>query len=329
MLRHIALSTLTLAAACDTAQTEPSTLPQPAAATASAVGTWTARAGRNAVWNAVRASATDPATGHSTLFVIGGQTKQLGGAGSITSAVKAFDVSTNTWRPRAPFPIPVSLADGATELGGKIYVAGGFTKRYDAQRQVYRLQDVATLYVYDPAADRWARKRDMPLASAFGVSAAYKGLLYVLGAGALRRYTPATDTWVELGRPPHDPGEPGGGIIGGRFYIVSDLGAVDIYDVATGTWSSGPQRPRRYCTPASATLAAKLYLVGCHDDLDASGHYPMLVFNPATNAWSEAATPPPPATGNAWTLSRIVAGGRSGLELVGGDSPGNNWQFLP
>jgi hypothetical protein len=55
----------------------------------------------------------------------------------------------------------------------------------------------------------------------------------------------------------------------------------------------------------------------------------MLVFNPVTRVWSEAPAPPIPALGHWWTLSRVVINGKPGLELVGGQSPGNHAQFMP
>jgi len=114
----------------------------------------------------------------------------------------------------------------------------------------------------------------------------------------------------------------------GKLYLVEDLGAVDIYDPATKTWSSGAKRPHRFCSPASTTWQGKLYLVGCHDDLESAANKPMLVYDPKTNTWSEAPAPPKPAN-DRWTLSRVVVNGKPGLELVGGPAPGNNLQFKP
>jgi hypothetical protein len=196
--------------------------------------------------------------------------------------------------------------------------------------------------VYDPATNTWTRKRDMPITSAEGVSGTYKGLLYVATScfdnivcgdaderGALWRYNPANNTWVLLRRTPHDPGYGGGGFMNGKFHLVDALGDMDIFDVATSTWSTGPRRPFRFCEPASAAFEAKLYLVGCRDDLDGSGVYPMLVFDPKVGAWAQAAAPPVAATGHVWTLSRGVLNGQPRLELIGGTKPGNNWQYVP
>jgi hypothetical protein len=181
----------------------------------------------------------------------------------------------------------------------------------------------------------------MPLATAHGVSAAYRGMLYVAtlcddgaacgsytGGGALWRYNPATDRWALLTGTPHDPFAKGGGFIGGKFYLSGPpSGAVwlmDVYDPATNTWSAAPSAPAA-CGPA-ATLQAKLYFVGCNDGV--SYEQLMLVFDPGAGTWSQAATPPVATTG--WhTLSRVFLNRQPRLQLIGGAGPGNNWQFQP
>jgi hypothetical protein len=324
-----------------TVPTGPDPATSVAAVAAVAAGSWTSRADYpRDIWDAASASITNPSTLRTTLYVIGGIPKLFGSAGIITSAVKAYDVSANVWRSKAPYPVRARGTNGAVEINGKIYVSGGFTRRWDEQRGVYRLEVLRSLYMYDPATDKWTRRRDLPITAAQGVSAAYNGMLYVATSchhecgesadrGALWRYNPSTDRWVLLGRTPHDPAYGGGGFVGGKLYLVEELGAVDVYDVATNSWSTGPQRPVRLCSPASTTFQAKLYLVGCSDDFDESGDWPMLVFDPKAGSWSEAAAPPVAASGYRWTLSRVFVNGQPRLQLVGGARPGNNWRFVP
>jgi hypothetical protein len=329
-------------AACQQDATAPEDDDAPASLAAASVGSWIAGADYpRDVWHPTSAAITNPSTQRTVLYVIGGRPRRFGGAGAITDAVKAYDVSANRWQSRAPYPVRIRSTNGAVTIDGKIYVTGGFTRRFDAQRGVWRVETLKSLYVYDPAADRWTRRSDMPIETVNGVSAAHNGMLYVatpcyddgfcgqrFDQGALWRYNPATDRWVLLGRTPHDPWDAAGGFIGGKFYLVEFLGAMDIYDVATNSWSTGTQRPFRACAGASATLQARLYLVGCRDDFDESGDYPMQVFDPAAGTWSEAAAPPVPAD-DLWALSRVAVNGQPRLQLVGGEVPGNNWQFVP
>jgi len=101
-------------------------------------GTWVVRADHaKTVYDASSASITNASTLRTLVYVIGGRSS---GDGTITPVVKAFDVSSNVWRSKANYPLPVEKTNGAVELNGKIYVSGGFTRRYDATRNAYRLE---------------------------------------------------------------------------------------------------------------------------------------------------------------------------------------------
>lgn len=310
---------------------------RPAAAAAS-LGSWFARADYpRDIWNAASASVTDPSTLRTVVYVIGGST--AGGVGSVTSAVKAYDVRANVWRSRAPYPVRVYSTNGAVAIDGQVYVSGGVTRRWDEQRGVWRPLGLRSLYRYDPATDTWQRRRDMPFATAGGVSAVYKGVLYVVtdcadqaicgpwtGEGALWRYHPPTDRWTLIARTPHDRFGAGAGFIGGKLYVGAWELTLDIYDLTTNTWSAGPGIPAGSCGPiASATLQAKLYFVGCFkpDNFDPV----TLVFDPKMGKWSEAPAPPEPW--GAQTMSRVIVNGQPRLEVIGGAVPGNNWQSRP
>ena len=92
--------------------------------------------------------------------------------------MRAYDAAANTWTAKARIPVRVSSTDGAAELDGKIYVSGGFSRRWDETRQVWRRETLKSLYVYNPATNTWARKRDMPITTVNGASVGYQGKLY-------------------------------------------------------------------------------------------------------------------------------------------------------
>ena len=328
--------------ACESEPLEPTAEAPPAAVTVAALaGSWTTRADYPFdIFGAVSASVTN-SSGRSTLYVIGGRPVLTAGAGRITDAVRAYDVSANTWRKVAPYPIRIQLANEAVEIDGKIYVSGGFTRRWNEATESYVNQAVRSLYVYDPAANAWTRKRDMPTSTIAGLAAASQGRLYLAGScasdidcngpvnGGLWRYNPATDRWALLGPTPHNPTGVGG-FIGGKLYVLADapsfteFSQLDIYDPATGQWSSGPHLPfPGFCDLPATTFQAKVYLVGCPD----GGRRTTLVFDPKVGAWTEAA--PPPTERGLATLSRVFVNGQARLELVGGARPGNNLQFTP
>ena len=342
MRRQMALLLTGLAGACASEPTAPQP-PETAAAVAAAVGagSWIARAPYPInVSDAASASITD-AGGRTTMYVIGGRPKCCG-AGQITDAVKAYDAATDAWTPKARLPVRIRSTNGAAELDGKLYLSGGFTRRWDEARQVWRLQTLPSLYVYTPGTDTWVRKRDMPIASVNGASVGYRGKLYVAtacyyegpcpsGGSVVWRYDPATDQWTKFAERDRDWWQVSGGVINGKLHLVEEFtGALDILDLATGAWSSGPKRPYRACNAASTTLQARLYLFGWCDDYptDPEVRDRGLVYTPATNTWTEVT--PAPITANASAaLARVFVNGKPRLSLVEGDRPGNHYQFAP
>ena len=81
-------------------------------------------------------------------------------------------------------------------LNDRIYVFGG-------QSNLDSINATSVTYEYNPAADTWARKADMPTARSVASAAAVDGKIYVIG-GAIKQpatrfqtvemYDPATDT---------------------------------------------------------------------------------------------------------------------------------------
>ena len=111
------VSALLAAGACT--DSEQSTEPRapaaaPAEAAVTANATWQPRADYPTdLYLATSASYTNPSTLKTTLYVIGGATKPGGPAGSLTDAVRAYNVSTNTWSSKAKLPIKLEEANQA------------------------------------------------------------------------------------------------------------------------------------------------------------------------------------------------------------------------
>jgi hypothetical protein len=314
----------------------------PSAAVTAAAGTWrTRKPYPTYLFDAKSAAITDPATLRTTLYVVGGRSgPRL--YNNVYRVVRTYDVATMKWGTRAPFPVRILGPNGAVEVNGKIYVSGGVTSYYDSLRG-WRGKALNTLYMYAPATDKWTRLKDMPYATAYGVSGTYGGKLYAavycdaVAAcvnGVLLRYNPSTNNWMSLGPTPHSPAFAGGGFISGKLYLVDMDGHVDAYDVASATWSPGPVAPFQalgiaFCPPASAIMLAKVYLAGCLPVDNTSGLYPMLVFDPKLGTWAQTAPTPIAVSGHWWSLARVLVNGKPGLELVGGIYPDNHAQFMP
>lgn len=108
--------TVTAIASCTDSPTEPEPEPSasPAAAVSAAANEWISRAAYPVdIWDASSASIATGPTRRTVLYVIGGNTREAGGAGNISDAVRAYDVSANVWRNRAPYPVRVRGTNGA------------------------------------------------------------------------------------------------------------------------------------------------------------------------------------------------------------------------
>ena len=80
-----------------------------------------------------------------------------------------------------------------------------------------------------------------------------------------------------------------GGFVGGTS-ITSTL---QIYDIASNTWTFGPSMPASVEAAAGATLNGKFYVIG-GDDYSTSSQRTTFIFDIATNTWSQGALLPDP-----------------------------------
>ena len=347
------LAGFALVAACADEATQPTLVDeQPTTTTAPAVtsNSWITRANLPINRHSLALATVTNAAGQSVVYAIGGAPDVY----PVTPLrkVTAYNVATNTWTDRRPLPIPLAWSNGAGVINGKIYVSGGFSEIGDAD-------PTRALYVYDPGTNTWTRKRDLPAIGGppdywtvgkNGVTGVIKNQLYVvtlchsIEAGycegdstgpRLFRYNPVTDRWVTLAPPFPGAGvnTVAGGVIGGKFYVMGgdfwNNGLLSVYDPATNQWS--PKTPlglaRR--SVATAVLGNKLYVMGGYrvrnnlaEMLDIT-----IVYDPVTDAWTRRASLPGPRWGLA--ASRVYLNGKPRIELVGGEAPGNNLQYVP
>lgn len=88
--------------------------------------------------------------------------------------------------------------------------------------------------------------------------------------------------------------EIGAAIIGEKIYVVGGIDAyartlrsMEIYDIATDTWSNGPPMPQALHHPAVTTDGEKLYVLGGLIGISFETVDTGYVFDPATSQWSE------------------------------------------
>jgi N-acetylneuraminic acid mutarotase len=244
--------------------------------------------------------------------------------------VEAYNPTTNSWTARAPMPQAREIPSGAAVINSKIYVTGG----------VDRLSNVtSTLYVYTPASNSWAKKTHIPVPTLGGAAGAINGQLYVYtpqydanGGPYLHRYDPATDTWTERAKPPHNHFLPAGyGVINGKFYVAGGRGSgswpsdtLDVYDPSTNSWQTkAPMLTARH-GGAGGVINGKLFVAGGEDGTGAGltaqlNSYTLEVYDPATNSWTPKANMPTPRTYLAGAVAGSLlwaVGGSAGLSVL-------------
>ena len=151
-------------------------------------------------------------------------------------------------------------------VGGKLYVISGFGGG----------KGRGVNYEYDPATDKWTKKKSMPRPAHHPALASYNGKIYVLGGfvapekpalpiGAewepidnAWEYDPSADSWKELAPLPGKRGSAVAAEVGGKIHVIGgvttvegakspaispmgpsrDLTTNDVYDPATNKWES-------------------------------------------------------------------------------------------
>jgi len=132
------------------------------------------------------------------------------------------------WSSAAAFPAPSEELYGIA-AGGRFYVFGG---------QELGWKSLGMVFEYDPAADRWTRKKDMPLPAHHAALAELNGKIYVIGgftvpSGAEKgnppgwepidnvwEYEPRGDTWRALAPLPSKRGSVVAAAVGGKVYAI-------------------------------------------------------------------------------------------------------------
>src|SRR2546427_2375675 len=198
------------------------------------------------------------------------------------------------WTKLAAFPEPAEELLG-TSAGGRMYVFCGLAPGW---------KPIGMVYEYDPAGDKWTKKKPMPLASHHVSFTEYKGKIYAFGGFVLPQsgpaawvpidnaweYNPASDTWRALAPLPTKRGSPVAVTVGDRMYVIG--GAV-----------TGPKE-------AAVHPARAHYSTGAVEEDD-----------PATNSWRSRAALPTPrhhATAGGGDRNGVGMGGGGRGALVGG-----------
>ncbi len=253
--------------------------------------------------------------------VLDGRIYAVGGAGLLAplDTVETYQ-SGGGWR--ADQALPVGLEQfGLAASGGLLYAAGGYAAQGNGEVS-------NSMWVFDPKIDEWTITQPMPTARASFVFVALHGRLYALGgsgpqADRMAIYDTRAGEWTPGGITP--VGQRRGAsavVLDSKIYVIAggeadNPGAqVDVYDPASGKWSTAPDIPVARSGHTAAVLHGKIHVFGGRSGGRGETLNDHWVFDPQTAKWMAAEPMPAPRTGAA------AVSYNDAIYLLGGGSGG-------
>jgi N-acetylneuraminic acid mutarotase len=213
----------------------------------------------------------------------------------------------------------------AVALGGQIYVGTGLTVRDGA------FTSLSEFFRFDPSRGTYESLADVPQRLDHAALVAHDHAIYVIGGyvdtrplAEVWRYSVKTEAWTALAPMRIARGSPAAAVIGDKIYVAGGskddqgavtgaLSSVEVYDIATGAWSSAPDMPTPRHHHGAASLGGRLFVVGGRNDDDLSLDV-VEQFDPANGRWTRLPSLPAGAGGVA-----VVAAGDRIVAVGGGD----------
>ena len=221
------------------------------------------------------------------------------------------------WVDLMPFPEPHEevIGQGAN---GRMYVFAGLVSA-----PVW--QPVGMVYEYDPPANKWTKKRVMPLPAHHLALTEYNGKVYVFGgftAGKVANlaawtpinnafeYDPDNDSWKELAPMPTKRGAGVSATVGETVFVLGGatvppgatnpaihpttpqrvVGTVEEYDPKTNQWRARATMPTPRNHTTAGVVNGKIYVIGGRIGaafIAASSNLDNVeAYDPATDTWS-------------------------------------------
>lgn len=207
-------------------------------------------------------------------------------AALVLALTQATAYAQGRWVKLAPFPEPAEEVLGAA-AGGKLYVFAGLAPGWKPKGMVYE---------YDPATDKWSKKKPMALSSHHVAIAEHNGKIYAFGGFVLPEtgpagwqpidnafeYDPAADSWKALAPMPTKRGAAVAVAVGSKLYVLGgatmlpgskdtaihparahrSLTTVEEYDPATNAWRERSMMPAPRSHLAIGAVNNKIYAIG-------------------------------------------------------------------
>jgi RNA polymerase sigma factor (sigma-70 family) len=225
----------------------------------------------------------------------GGESKRP----DMQNAFMAPQAEGGTWVKKADMPIGFGY-NCFSVVNDKIYAIGGSS--------IINGKEVAlsTVYEYDPKADIWSNKADMPTPRGYFGTGVVNGKIYAIGGwnwtnqlSAVEEYDPIANKWNKKSDCPTKISGLTVSQVNGKIYVMggNDGGlsftAVLEYDPKTDTWTKKADMPTGRSFLTSCVLNNKIYVFGGANDGDVSKILSTVeIYDPTTDTWSKGSDMP-------------------------------------
>lgn len=246
---------------------------------------------------------TLPTARHECAFVeTGGKLYLIGGRGM--KPVEIYDTVTNEWTQGAVPPIEIHHFQPVA-VDGKIYIVGALTGKYPHETPV------PEVLIYDPIKDAWSKGPEVPVDRRRGAAgvALRNGKLYVLcgiidghwdgHVAWLDELDLKTGAWRKLPDAPRARDHFQAAVLDDKLYAVAGrrssaktketfqltVGEVDVFDFASGAWSTLPQSlPTHRAGNSAIAVGSRLLVVGGESE-QRTAHSEVESFDVSTGDW--------------------------------------------
>jgi N-acetylneuraminic acid mutarotase len=244
--------------------------------------------------------------------------------------------SVGSWTEQAPYPIVVSGSAVASQ-GGNVYSFGGIASN----------TAIANAYKYTPATNTWTPIASLPAPRGWFSATSDGTYIYLLG-GVDQHFTTTATLWR------YDPGSNtyntrlpsytiptyfhASAYLNGKIYRIAGAAIgtdyhVEVYDIATNSWSMAANYPFANHNFMAAALGSYIYAGGGNASPDKTYRY-----DPSTNTWDDAAIADLPAgrssaASGVYNGRWLLAGGDVNFAIsnsvIAWDPATNTWNNLP
>ena len=214
------------------------------------------------------------------------------------AALMAAQGQGGTWTRKTDMPTARSIQETCV-VDGVIYTIGG------SIRAGAGWTFVPTVETYDPVADIWAKKKDMPGPRETAASMV-DGIIYVIGGfnpgkflSTVEAYDPAADTWVKKQDMPTARNCLSACAVDGVIYAIgghssSALSTVEAYDPDMNVWEKKKDMPTARTMLSTCVVDGIIYAIGGATNLGGDVLSTLEAYDPAKDTWTPKADMPTP-----------------------------------